>query len=531
MRMMSARAGRGRVRGALRAAGRAGLPRPLASLAAAAALAIAPAGPSPWASAAEDEHPSTEPRIPEDVEKVPHDPDVFKADPTYTGDPYEPEAQVEIYGGKTPVDEPRPVLELGRPLYVEGPFRRGSEITGTKNLLIPNLRVFGDWRNEVAYADNGAAEIGQAATRLNLDIDVGLTATERVHAFVRPLDQDGEFTGCEFSGGDKDDECELELDGNLETLFFEGDAARIAEGLSGEYNDLDIPFTFGLVPFVVQNGIWMEEAFAGGAVAMPALNSPALDISNMDITFFAGFDNVETPGILDANGDIAEHNTNVYGVTSFIDATDGYWEAGLGILDTEDSIDDRGYASATVAFTRRYGGWLSNSIRGFYTFGQDRDAGRQQTADGWAVLVENSLITHKPLTLVPYLNGWIGFDRPQPLASKQGLLQNTGIAFQADAVSAFPELDDSAADTVGGALGVEYLFDLDQQIVVEASTVQVHQGENVSGQPAQGDQYALALRYQLPLARDWIFRADAIQGWRDNDDDIFGLRGEIRWKF
>jgi hypothetical protein len=501
-----------------------------AGVAFAALLAVAPA-PGSVAAAKDGAHEKPEPRIPEGVERVPHDADVFKPDPGYESDPYNPGAQVEIYGGKSEVDEPRPVFELQRPLYVEGPFEPGSEITGSKNLFIPNLRVFGDWRNEVVYADNGATEIGQVATRLNVDVDLGLTATERLHAFFQPLDKNGKFSRCEFSGGDSSDDCELELDGNAETLFFEGDMGRIAESLTGEYNNYDVPFAVGKVPFVAQNGLWMEDAIIGGAVAIPALNSPALDISNMDITFFAGFDDVDNPGIVDANGAVDDNDLNVYGAMAFIDATQGYWEAGIAYLDGEGEIEDQSNVSATIAFTRRYGGWLSNSVRVFGNFGQDRDNGLDETADGFALLVENSLITAKPLTLVPYFNAWVGIDRPQPLVSDQGLLQNTGIAFQADALTAFPELDDTAADTFGGALGIEYLFDLDQQIVGEVATVQTHQGDRVPGQPAQGEQYALALRYQLPLARDWIFRADAIHGWRENADDITGVRTEIRWKF
>jgi len=507
------------------------IPSRRTSVACAALLALAPLPAVTAVLEDGEQHEKPEPQIPEGVDRVPHEPGVFKADPAYDGDPYDPAAQADIYGGKTAVDEPRPVLELERPLYVEGPFDPGSELTGEKNLFIPNLRVYGDWRNEVVYAENGGDEVAQVATRLNLDVDFEFTATERIHAFFQPLDRDNQFTRCEFAGADSEDDCELELDGNLETLFFEGDMGRIAESLTGEYNNYDVPFTFGKVPFVTQNGIWLEDAFVGGAVAIPALNSPALDISNMDITFFAGFDDVENPGIVEADGQVADSGVNVYGVTTFIDATQGYWEAGIAYLDAEDGLEDQSHGSATVAFTRRYGGWLSNSVRGFASFGQDRDAGRQETADGFALLVENSLITHKPLTLVPYFNAWIGFDRPQPLASGQGLLQNTGIAFQADALTAFPELDDTAADTVGGALGLQYLFDLDQQIVAEVATVQPHQGDAVAGQPAQGEQYAVALRYQLPLARDWIFRADAIHGWLDNDEDITGVRAEIRWKF
>ena len=137
------------------------------------------------AAHAADSAPQTSPG----VESAPFDRGVFKADPTYTDKPYDAQKQIDIYGGKTPVDAPRPVIELGRPLYREGPIPGGFNVVGRKNLVNPSLTVFGDWRNAIAYNDNGKAETGVAATRLNLDADLQLTSTERIHALFRPLDQ------------------------------------------------------------------------------------------------------------------------------------------------------------------------------------------------------------------------------------------------------------------------------------------------------------------------------------------------------
>ena len=51
------------------------------------------------------------------------------------------------------------------------------------------------------------------------------------------------------------------------------------------------------------------------------------------------------------------------------------------------------------------------------------------------------------------------------------------------------------------------------------------------GRQAKGDQYGFGLRYQIPLNERVIFRADAIYSIRDNDDDLKGVRFEIRTKF
>ena len=72
---------------------------------------------------------------------------------------------------------------------------------------------------------------------------------------------------------------------------------------------------------------------------------------------------------------------------------------------------------------------------------------------------------------------------------------------------------------------------VDQQIVVEAATVQPF-GGNSAATNARADQYALGIRYQLPIAAAWIVRADAMYGFiGDNNDDIAGARLELRRKF
>lgn len=474
------------------------------------------------------------------AEIVDHDPSVFRPDPTYEDKPYDIDAQLEIYGGKSKYVVTRPPIELGRELYQAGPFTESDEFLGKLNPVYHEFYVYGDWRTALAFNDNGDAEVGQVATRLNLDFDYRFTSTERIHWFIGPLDRGGQFTRCEFFGNDApdgdffDDQCDLQLDGNLDAAFFEGDAGSIYQGLSGEYTNYDLPFAVGLMPLLYQNGVWIEDAFTGFAFAIPAINSPALDISNMDFSFFAGFDKVTNQGVLDNNGIAADHNVNIYGGAVFVEAMEGFWEAGAAFIDGEEGLDDQSHANLTIAFSKRYRAWLSNSTRVVWTLGQERDNNVQQTADGFIVLVENSFITPLPSTLLPYVNLFAGFDRPQSAAragGAGGILKNTGINFETDGLTGFPKLDDTGQNTFGGAVGLQYLFDLDRQIVVEGASVQVIEGENEPGRPARGDEYALGMRYQMPIDEAWILRADAMRGWRMEDDNIAGARIEIRRKF
>lgn len=466
-----------------------------------------------------------------EAKPAPHAAEVFGPDPSYEAKPYSVDDQLKIYGGKFQVQNPRPLLELGRPIYQGGPLQPSGTGLGRKNPTDQAFSVYGDWRTAFARNSDGARAFNVLATRLNLDVDWKLTATERVHAFFRPLDHKGDFTRCQSRGAAGGSRCELNLDVKADALFFEGDLGALMSGWTDRYQSLDLPFAVGKMPLLFQNGVWLEDAISGFAFTLPGRHSKALDIANVDVTFFAGLDNVNTPGIVDAAGNATASN-RVLGATAFIEANEGYWEVGLARVEPKGANLGRAYNNFAVAFTRRYGGWLSNSIRVIHNSGQNPPAGARRTADGTLLLVENSLVTRKPLTLVPYLNLFYGKDRPQSVARAAdagGILKNTGVNFETDGLTGFPRLDDTANNTYGGALGLEYLFDLKRQLVVEFATVRPH--GDAANRAVPGAQTGLGVRYQQALDQAWIFRADLILASRDNLKDIGGIRFEIRRKF
>lgn len=472
------------------------------------------------------------PEMAPEARPVPHQDKAFAPDPSYADKPYDIGEQLRIYGGKSQVRTPRPLLELGRPIYRGGPYDPPGTWLGAKNPTDSAFSIYGDWRTAMAYNDEGAVERSILATRLNLDVDWKLTATERLHAFFRPLDDGANFTRCERLAGSEKTQCRSETDLKPETLFFEGDLGAMAAGWRGRYSSFDLPFALGKIPLLFQNGVWLEDAFNGLAFTIPGRNSRRLDIANMDFTFFAGFNNVDSGGVRNAAGAVANGEARVYGATSFIEANQGYWELGYAFTDARDGSGDQDYHNVAIAFTRRYGGWLSNSVRVIQNFGQERNAGQRQTADGTLLLIESSLVTRRPLTLVPYVNLFLGKDRPQSVARDAGaggILKNTGINFETDGLTGFPKLDDTANNTAGGAIGLQYLFDLQQQIVIEWASVQTL--GDAAERVAPGEQNALGIRYQRNLDKAWLLRADAIAASRDGAKDIGGVRFEIRRKF
>jgi hypothetical protein len=453
--------------------------------------------------------------------------DLFLPGPQYDSN-YNAQGNVDVYGAKSAVEPPRPPVELGRQQYTSGQYDESSTLFGALNPLLPGLAIYGDWRTAIAYNGNNGKDIPQIATRLNIDIDLKLTGTERIHAFFTPLQKNAKFTRFEFDRSDGDGKFTDEYDFNPQTLFFEGDLGAIMSGFSGTDAGFDLPFTVGLFPLFLQNGIWANDAILGAAVTLPAKNSAKLGLPNYDITFFAAFDNVDNGGILGAGNN---SNANLYGVTTFIDGLGGYIEAGYAVIEGKDdvglAIDGQLTHFLTAAYSRRYANTLSNSTRFFANFGDGNND------EGFAIISENSLITGGHSTLVPYANFFVGFDNPQPLVDGNGagILKNVGINFETDALTGYPKLDDSGSNAYGGAIGLIYLFgaDLGQQLIFELATVQPFEDDGIG---AKEPQYAFGVRYQIALTKAWLLRADATyQIKEDQDQNDFGVRMELRRKF
>lgn len=455
----------------------------------------------------------------------------FLSDPVYEI-AYDADKQLEIYGGKRAVYTARPLMELGYPLYAAGAFGAGHAWFGEKNLARPQFLVYGDYR--LAYGNShDVSHKSLLSTRLNLDLDLKLTGTERFHVLMRPLDKKGSFTRIEFDGAptpDGKDE-ELEINVRPDAAFFEGDLGQIAQGITGRYNGVDLPIALGLVPLLFQNGVWLDDTFTGFALTIPARNSRALDISNFDITLFAGLDEVSTAGVGLNGGQLPLHAAKIVGLATFFESNSGYYEVDFGYVHDDDRLGgfDHSYSNVSAAASHRWKNWISWSARVIHNFGQEAAPGFQKTADGTLLIWESSLISRLPYTMVPYFNLFYGDGRPQSLARDAGaggILKNTGLNFETDGLTGFPKMDDTAANAHGGAVGLEYLFSLNRQIVVEAAAQNRH-----GDRKALGSEYALGVRFQQPISSRWIVRADAIVGGRENGSDFSGVRAELRCKF
>lgn len=448
----------------------------------------------------------------------------FSPDPFYDCQGWDACGEMGIYGNKWTNPTARPLCEKPLPFYPNGPWPPSFTFLGPTNLVQPKFFVYGDYRNAIAQNRQRGNTETRWNNRLNLDIDFWLTATERFHMFWGPLDEGQQFTGILFDGGDAQYQDHWDgFDERTDTMYFEGDLGYIVGGLQGRDAPFDLPFAVGLIPLLFQNGVWLEDAFVGAACTIPAKNSPVLDWSNFDVTFFLGFEELTTPAF-----GAAADEADFIGMTTFIERRGGYIEAGWAYVD-DVTNQDRSYHNIGLSYTRRYLNLVSNSIRLIINEGQEgpRD---QRTADGYLVLMENSFLTQNPYHVIPYANLFAGFGNPQSLGRLQGPLKNTGINFESDLLTGFPILDDTANNTYGGAFGVDLLgSDYLSQLILEFAALQTFDSDATRNAP--GDQYALGVRYQRPLTNALILRADGMIGFLEGADDVSGMRMELRRKF
>lgn len=447
----------------------------------------------------------------------------FSPDPHYKCAPPCPAAEESIYGGKYLNPVQLPWVEWGIPFYGNGPMPPPQDCLGPTNLVQQKFYVYGDWRFGVANNKLPDDTANVLATRLNLELDYAITATERFHAFLSPFQEGNEF--LQFRDGDFLERLDF-FDPGTDAIFFEGDFGQILGGLEGTYAPFDLPFAVGLIPMLLQNGVWMQDTMWGFAVSTTANNSPQLDISNYDVTFFAGFDEISTdafPGEAAAGA--------LMGITTFIEARGGYFELGYAYVEDTHGIG-RSYNNIGASYTRRYLNLVSNSVRIIGNAGQDGPS-EDRTANGVLLLMENSFLTPKPYNVIPYVNFFAGFGDPQPVARAAvfgGVLFNTGILFQSDALTGYPTLDATGNNTYGAAMGLDLLGpDFDHQLIVETAVLQVM--GDPADRDAPGNQYGVGMRYQIPISNATLIRADAMYGFLEDSNDISGARVEFRWKF
>ncbi len=181
----------------------------------------------------------------------------------------------------------------------------------------------------------------------------------------------------------------------------------------------------------------MEDAIDGVAFALPWRHNRALNWSNYEMSFFAGFNQVTSPAF--GNNNQAAEVLERRGLSKLMMATS---KPTMPMSTTKIFWDAR-ITTPALAYTRRYWQKISNSIRVIGNLGQEGPR-VTRTADGVLLLLENSWVTRAPSTVGTLLEWLPGYGRPQSVAraaGSGGILRNTGINFESDNLTGYPTLD------------------------------------------------------------------------------------------
>ena len=411
----------------------------------------------------------------------------------------------------------QPLLEVGPPLLGTGRIGPGLELP-TGAVWQPQLVVFGTFRSAAQAFHNGEDTFAEWANRLDLFANLQLSGTERLLAGIRPLDDDGVFTGYYHKPDD------AELDGfedgtsaELSTLFFEGDLGEIFPAADpADRRNLDLGFSVGRQPLLYQEGLLIDDDID----AVGLIRNTLLPVGGSDLqaTVLWGWNEVHR------GNNQQGQDTNLFGLFTQAD-----FPKSTVNLDLVYVLDDAG--SDDGAF---FGASAVQRIGHFNT--AFRLVGSQATEQESAA-VRDGLVAFTEISWTPpwghdlvYVNGYVGIDDYTSAArgpATGGPLGRTGLLFAAVGLGRYGSpLDNSPGDSVGAAIGYQAFLDHEarRQLVVEL-------GGRVGTDADIDDAVALGARFQQAIGQRYILQLDAFTGLRESRDPLVGGRVEFRVEF
>ena len=410
---------------------------------------------------------------------------------------------------------PRPLIELGEDFLAVGTFSKGWRLP-TGAVWRPQLIAYGSWRTAVQGVDPGDDSFTELATRLDLNLNLRLSGTERLFAGFRPLDEDGEFVGYQFDG---DDDWTGDLDAEVRTLFFEGDFGEIFPKLDGaDSRPLDFGFSVGRQPISFQDGMLIDDVVDSVGLVKNSLRPSG--VSNLRVTALYAWDEVhrsfsgtehevrptKLAGIF-TSLDLPATTLDIDAV--HVDAGEGR-EDGLVVGVGASQRIDRFATTFRVLISTPYGKKGPAMDDGRVLFGEV-----SWSPKGTHDLVYTSVFavdgTYTPAARDPELGG--------PLS-------RAGILFDAPGLGRYgAALSSRASEAAGGAIGWQRFSQHGRrQLILELAG---RSDTNGTDQAA----VALGARWQQALGNRYLFQLDGFLSAGEGRGPAFGGRVEFGVKF
>lgn len=412
---------------------------------------------------------------------------------------------------------PKPLLELGPPFLGSGKIGQGIELP-TGAVWQPQLLVFGTYRTALQSFHDGDETFSEWAHRLDLYANLQLSGTERLLVGIRPLDEDGVFTGyyAEPDGGtlnDWEDATNLEIT----TLFFEGDLGEIFPNADPhDQKALDLGFSVGRQPLNYQDGMLINDDID----AIGVIRNTLLPVGGSDLqgTFIYGWNQIHR------DDNLEDDESSLFGAFFQADLPVSTVNVDFVYVDADDS-NSSGFFWGGSSVQRI--GHYNTTFRVLQSYALDNESAA--VSDGTLLFSEVSWTPAWGHDLV-YVNGFAGIDNFSSAArgpATGGPLGRVGLVYSAVGIGRYgAAISNRADDSVGAAVGYQKFLDHEtrKQIVFEV-------GGRAGTASDVDSAIAAAVRYQQAFKQNFIFQADAFVGRRESRGDIIGGRVEFRVEF
>lgn len=416
-------------------------------------------------------------------------------------------------------DRPAPIVELGDPFLGTGPIGEGFTIP-TGALWQPSFIVYGQYRSAVQTFNDGDETFTEWVNRLDIFGNLQLSGTERLLVGLRPLDEDGEFTGYFFepnnarqSGWDDGG------NGDITHLFFEGDFGEIFPGLDpSDTGQLDLGFSVGRQPLFYQEGLLINDRV--DAVGITKNNISFAGLPHLQVTALYGWNEVNR------GNNIEDDNAHLFGMFAEADTRKSTLNLDAVYVYDDDLRKDNSDALYFAGSAVQRIGKFNTSFRALTSIPLNQES--PEVGQGELLFAELSY-TPAHSEDIWYLNGFWAIDEFTSAArgpDSGGPLGRTGLLFAAVELGRYgAPLGNDAQNAVGSAVGFQHFWDEKRsQIVVEAG---FRSDTNDTDESAIG----IASRYEKAIGRNNILRLDAFITGQEGKGPASGARVEWLIKF
>jgi hypothetical protein len=414
---------------------------------------------------------------------------------------------------------PKPIIEIGlSPFLGSGTIAPGFTLP-TGAVWQPDFIVYGTGRSAFQIFDNGKSQFSEEANSLDLIGNLFLTPTERIVLGIRPLEQGGQFAGYRFYPNPAP---EGRVDGNLHTLFFEGDFGELFPKLDpNDTRSIDYGFAVGRQPLSIEDGIMInDDAIDAFSITRTSLFS--LGASALRTTLLFGWNEINR------NDDIQDNKSKLIGSFTSADYEFGTVDFDAAYVNEREA----GGVYLGLGLIQRFFGFLNSTFRVNTSFALDERSAEVSTG---------TLLTSQISTVLPYgkdvlyLDTFWGIDNYSSAdrgPDSAGPLGATGILFAAQDLGNYAApLGDRPNSAVGAALGYQkYLGSPDRQVVLEIG------GRTATRRPdyfaaTDPNEFAAAARYQMKLSQHMVLIFDTFIGFPQDRNTSYGFRTELLYKF